>query len=626
MNQFLNGVARAVGEAFDLPGPVLEIGSFQVEGQEAIADLRAFFRARPYVGIDVRPGPGVDQVADVESLPYPTGSVGTVIALSTFEHVQRFWRGFEEIHRVLRPDGALFISCPFHFHIHNYPSDYWRFTPEALEVLLNDYPNRILGWHGPHKRPQNVWALAFREAQPKVTHQQFERYRQLLHRYAHQPITLKKRIRYGAGRLIFGRRPFAPFLELSRFETELRSTSPANVAAPPVSALAAEAASSVATRSSPARVAVFSESVSDLPPLVSRPPATATRHHEPAQRRRNDGRGPVDAGIKAWQNPFADAGPLDVSICIANWNCREHLRSCLESLHYQPQGVRFETIVVDNGSGDGAADMVERDFPEVVLHRNSSNLGFARANNQAASRAEGRYLFFLNNDTVVPAETLRQLVDYADAHPEVGIVGPRLRDATGTLQVSYRMSPTLKTFLHRTSLLRWTGLLRRAYYRYRREDFDPETTRSVEVLMGAAMFIPRKVFVEAGRWDEEFVFGGEDAELSIRIGRTRPLIYHPAVEITHFGRVSTRQHIGFATSQMMIGFARYLRKSGYSSPSLVLFKTVVTLDAPVSFLGKGIQYLWRRTTGQSVKAEKSLLAMRGAGRFIVSGLIPFWKT
>jgi GT2 family glycosyltransferase/SAM-dependent methyltransferase len=624
MNQFLNGVARAVSEAFDLPGPVLEIGSFQVAGQEEIADLRDLFRARPYVGIDVRPGPGVDQVADVESLPYETGSIGTVIALSTFEHVQRFWRGFEEVHRVLRPDGAVFISCPFHFHIHNYPSDYWRFTPEALEVLLTDYPSRILGWHGPHKRPQNVWGLAFREDRPPVTQQEFERYRQLLHRYAHQPITLKKRIRYRAGRLFFGRRPFAPFLELSRFETELRSTS--SVVGHEASTLLAETIPSSATRRPSAHVGAFGESGSDLP-STSSAPTTATRHHEHAtQRRRNDGHGPLDDGVKAWQNPFADTGPIDVSICIANWNCREHLRSCLESLHYQPQGVRFETIVVDNGSGDGAADMVERDFPEVVLHRNSSNLGFARANNQAATRAEGRYLFFLNNDTVVPADTLRRLVSYADAHPEVGIVGPRLRDATGTLQVSYRMSPTLKTFLHRTSLLRWTGLLRRAYYRYRREDFDPETTRRVEVLMGAAMFIPRTVFVEAGGWDEEFVFGGEDAELSIRIGRTRPLIYHPAVEITHFGRVSTRQHIGFATSQMMIGFARYLRKSGYSSPSLVLFKTVVTLDAPVSFLGKGIQYLWRRTTGQSVKAEKSLLAMRGAGRFIVSGLIPFWKT
>ena len=136
MNHFLYGVARAVAESFDLPSPILEIGSYKVAGQEEIADLRPLFPGKDYVGIDTRPGPGVDQVADVEALSFAKSTFGTVIAMSTFEHVPRFWRGFEEIHRVLRPDGVLFVCCPFYFHIHAYPSDYWRFTPEAFEVLL----------------------------------------------------------------------------------------------------------------------------------------------------------------------------------------------------------------------------------------------------------------------------------------------------------------------------------------------------------------------------------------------------------------------------------------------------------------------------------------------------------
>src|SRR6202035_4309649 len=104
------------------------------------------------------------------------------------------------------------------------------------------------------------------------------------------------------------------------------------------------------------------------------------------------------------------------------------------------------------------ADMVAREFPEVTLLRNSTNLGFARSNNQAASLTRGRYLFFLNNDTLLPAGALGQLVQFAESHPEIGMVGPRLRDGRGEVQVSCRPRPTLAIFLKRTSLVRLTGL------------------------------------------------------------------------------------------------------------------------------------------------------------------------
>ena len=223
MNRFLSGVARAVAEAFDLPGPIVEIGSYQVTGQETIADLRSLFPGKRYIGVDMRPGPGVDCVADVEALPQADASVGTVIAMSTFEHVPRFWRGFDEIYRILRPDGVFLVSCPFYFHIHNYPSDYWRFTPEAFEVLLEGYPNKIVGWHGPKKRPADVWAVAFREARPAIAPQQFERYQALLKRHAREPLRWKRRLRYQLGRWLCGRGPFAPYLDQECWETECRS-------------------------------------------------------------------------------------------------------------------------------------------------------------------------------------------------------------------------------------------------------------------------------------------------------------------------------------------------------------------------------------------------------------------
>jgi len=230
MNRFLQGVARAVAEAFDLPGPVLEIGSYQVPGQEEMADLRRVFPGKPFVGVDVRPGPGVDQVADVEALPHASASFGTVIAMNTFEHVPRFWRGFEEIFRVLRPDGALLVACPFYFHLHAHPCDYWRFSPEALERLLDGYPSKVLGWHGPASRPAHVWALAFREGRPAITAAQHDRYRELMNRHARMPLPRGRRLRYGLGRLLFGRGPFAPYLDRERWQSRLLNRP---VAAPP---------------------------------------------------------------------------------------------------------------------------------------------------------------------------------------------------------------------------------------------------------------------------------------------------------------------------------------------------------------------------------------------------------
>ena len=220
MNDFLHGVARAVSETFDLPAPVLEIGSQQVPGQEEIADLRPLFGPKPYLGVDITPGAGVDFVADAEALPQADASVGTVIAMNTLEHVPRFWRAFDEIHRVLRPDGALLVSCPFYFHIHSYPSDYWRFSPEALALLLARYPNKILGRHGPTRRPASVWAVAFREGRPPITPLEFDRYRLLVARYARQPLRWSRKLRYGLGRWLCGSRPFAPYLYQECWESE----------------------------------------------------------------------------------------------------------------------------------------------------------------------------------------------------------------------------------------------------------------------------------------------------------------------------------------------------------------------------------------------------------------------
>ena len=223
MDSFIRGVAKATVSTFSLPEPIVEVGSHQRPGREELVNLRPFFADRRYVGIDMLPGPGVDRVENVENLTFDSASAGTVIALNTFEHVRCLWSGISEIKRILRPDGVLIASTPFYFHIHSYPSDYWRLTPEAWDSLLEkEFPQRILGHCGPPTRPLHVWVVAFGQAYPHVTDEQLADYEAAISRCAKSPPEHLRTLRYWATQLIVGRRPFATFLDRDSFELKLR--------------------------------------------------------------------------------------------------------------------------------------------------------------------------------------------------------------------------------------------------------------------------------------------------------------------------------------------------------------------------------------------------------------------
>jgi len=323
--------------------------------------------------------------------------------------------------------------------------------------------------------------------------------------------------------------------------------------------------------------------------------------------------------------PAAAPGAVDVSVCIANWNCAGLLRRCLRSLFENPQGVRFEVVVVDNTSTDGAAEMVAAEFPHVTLIRNAENRGFAAASNQAAARAAGRYLFFLNNDTEVPPQTLRRLLDHAAADPAAGMLGPRLRGPGGAVQISYRRRPTVAALLHKVSLVRWTGLFRSAYQEYRRGSFDPDGVRPVEVLMGPAVFVARDVFEAAGRWDERYRFGVEDIDLSTQVGKSRAVVYAGDVEVLHHGRASSRSNVRFVAPSVATGYVQFFRKSGVGRWPLCWYKLAVTLDAPVQLVGKVVEAAARRARGERAAAERSWSAARGVWAFLRHELARFWR-
>lgn len=146
------------GLAGELPGPVYEFGAFQVEGQAGFADLRGFFPGKTYFGCDMRPGKGVDLVLNLHKIDLPDASAGTVLLLDTLEHVEFCREAMAEVLRILKPGGVVVISSVMNFRIHDYPSDYWRFTPEGFKSLLRgfswagveslgetDFPHTVVG-------------------------------------------------------------------------------------------------------------------------------------------------------------------------------------------------------------------------------------------------------------------------------------------------------------------------------------------------------------------------------------------------------------------------------------------------------------------------------------------------
>jgi SAM-dependent methyltransferase len=155
----------AVAERLDLPEPIYEFGSFRVPGQEELADMRPLFPGKKFVGCDMREGLGVDVVLDLHDVDYrlQPESVGTVLCLETMEHVRYPQEAMSQIHYVLKEGGVALITSTMAQAIHNYPSDYWRFTPEGFKVLLEAFTSSFVDACGEEKRPLCVVGVGVKE-------------------------------------------------------------------------------------------------------------------------------------------------------------------------------------------------------------------------------------------------------------------------------------------------------------------------------------------------------------------------------------------------------------------------------------------------------------------------------
>jgi SAM-dependent methyltransferase len=160
MRPHIRAFFQKCAEILPCPEPVVELGSFRVAGQEVLADLRPFFPGKNYIGCDMRAGLGVDRIEDVQRLRFADNEVGTFLLADTLEHVLNPFQAFQEVHRCLRNDGMVIFSSVMHFPIHSYPSDYWRFTPEALRELARLFPTAAIFSSGDPGFPHTVCGVA----------------------------------------------------------------------------------------------------------------------------------------------------------------------------------------------------------------------------------------------------------------------------------------------------------------------------------------------------------------------------------------------------------------------------------------------------------------------------------
>lgn len=324
-----------------------------------------------------------------------------------------------------------------------------------------------------------------------------------------------------------------------------------------------------------------------------------------------------------WRGNRLDAC-LDLSVIVLNWNTCTLLEKALRSVLCQTGDFQLEVLVVDNASEDGSREMIRAQFPQVQLIVNSTNIGFGAGNNAALPHASGRYLLFLNSDTVVTDSALYGMVRFADASPDIGVVGPKLLNADSSLQYSCRRYPNLGAGFFRSTPLGRLFPNNRFATDYLMTDWDHATTRDVDWVSGAALMIRRALVDQIGCFDEDYYMYCEDVDLCWRANhaeinnatsspapgedksaaRRWRVVYYPEAIIYHLiGKSSdmapTRMTYEFHRSQYLF------YKKHYAASTGLLLKPLIPAGIAMRAVGQMARFQLRYWQRRLLGVERS---------------------
>lgn len=298
-----------------------------------------------------------------------------------------------------------------------------------------------------------------------------------------------------------------------------------------------------------------------------------------------------------------------LSVVIVSYNVKYFLEQCLCSVQ-RAVGYDMEVLVIDNNSRDGTVEYLQHRFPIARFIINTENVGFAKANNQVLKEAKGKYILFLNPDTIVPGNFFKECIGFMESHGNAGAMGVRMIDGGGEfLKESKRGFPT--PWVAFCKMSRLTKLFPRSatFARYYMGHLAEHETNTVDALAGACMIVRKDILNQIGGFDEQFFMYAEDIDLSYRVQKAGyKNYYYPHTAIIHFKGESTRKdkryiHLFY---KAMVQFSR--KHFGRN----VLLEAAINLRAGLAAWGGDKSVEARSESGQAQLYNESKSAQAGS--------------
>jgi len=312
------------------------------------------------------------------------------------------------------------------------------------------------------------------------------------------------------------------------------------------------------------------------------------------------------------------------SVIIVAYNSCDFIPACLKSVRDACEGVDSQIIVLDNGSPEPITSEIKDFFPEVLWIDSKENLGFGKGCNLAEKQATKPYLFFINPDTVVSRDSFRQLIDFAEAHPESGIVGSRILNEDGSLQLACRRSfPTALSAIAKTVGLAALFPKNKILASYNMTYADPDQVTEVDAVSGSFFCMRRDLYEQLNGFDEDFFMYGEDLDLCFRAKAAGFKNYYtPATNILHFKGQSckTRRWKSYVDFYKAMIIFMKKHKDLYFVPT-VLVTVGILFAAFIGMFSRLIPKFWKIFLDLGVVALWGLLVYRGYYGWLVVGVV-----